>query len=71
MQGKDFGEGTPELDRLEQAIDLIHEKHGLHCGPALTGTTASTAIAYQPQIEEGALMATQIPPPMATSNSPT
>jgi len=54
VQGKDFGEGTPELDRLEQAIDLIHEKHGLHCGPALTGTTASTAIAYQPQIEEGA-----------------
>ena len=25
VQGKDFGEGTPELDRLEQAIDLIHE----------------------------------------------
>lgn len=62
MQGKDFGEGTPELDRLEQAIDLIHEKHGLHCGPALTGTTASTAIAYQPQIEEG--------PPRSTTNEP-
>lgn len=62
VQGKDFGEGTPELDRLEQAIDLIHEKHGLHCGPALTGTTASTAIAYQPQIEEGA--------PRSTTNEP-
>lgn len=33
-----------ELDRLESAIDSVHNEHGLHCGPALDASGhASTA----------------------------
>jgi hypothetical protein len=36
LKGKDRdGDGTPELDRLQAAVDAIHAEHGLHCGPAL------------------------------------
>ena len=52
VQGRDKDEGTPELDRLEQAINDVHEKHGLQCGPALTGKTVLKAIAHQPEAEK-------------------
>ena len=57
VQGRDKDEGTPELDRLEQAINDVHEKHGLQCGPALTGKTVLKAIAHQPEAEKERLIA--------------
>lgn len=34
-------EGGSELDRLDAAIDSVHDSMGLRCGPALTGSTAA------------------------------
>lgn len=34
LKGKS-SDGTPELDRLQAALDQVHAKHKLHCGPAL------------------------------------
>ena len=33
-----------ELDRLEKAIETVHQDKGLHCGPALTGSAPVKAI---------------------------
>ena len=33
-----------ELDRLEKAIESVHQDKGLHCGPALTGSAPVKAI---------------------------
>ena len=52
VQGRSQEENSPELDRLEKAINDVHEKHGLQCGPALTGKSALKAIAHQPEAEK-------------------
>lgn len=35
LQGLDKDEESPEIDRLQAAIQGVHQSHGLHCGPAL------------------------------------
>ena len=52
VQGRSKEEGAPELDRLEKAINEVHEKHGLQCGPALTGKAELKAITHQPEAEK-------------------
>ncbi len=39
-----------ELDRMEAAIDAVHEEQGLRCGPALAGPGQSDIrqIAHKP-----------------------
>lgn len=40
-------EDRPELDRLERAIEAVHDSKGLHCGPALKASTPLKAIAFE------------------------
>ena len=48
IHGKDADEGTPELDRLEKAMDMVHDKHGLHCGPVLSRNAPVLALEMTP-----------------------
>jgi len=48
LRGQDEGEGNSSLDRLDAAIDAVHEEHGLHCGAALTTTAPLKAIGMGP-----------------------
>jgi len=44
-------EGSPELDRLEQAIEAVHAQHGLHCGPLLHGKVNHPALTMSSAVE--------------------
>lgn len=48
LRGQDDGDGNSSLDRLDAAIDAVHEEHGLHCGAALTTTAPLKAIGIGP-----------------------
>lgn len=55
LKGQDV-DGS-ELDRLDAAIDSVHDSIGLHCGPALTGSgAANVKKLIQPAEEQQQLL---------------